>query len=90
MPLPANPEATEADVIRFINEDLLVGDDSNVGRDDELLMDDIIDSLGITRLVGFIENRFEITVPPEHVTIENFRNIAQIVSYISARTGSDR
>jgi acyl carrier protein len=90
MPLPADPAAAEAEVIRFINDDLLVGDDSGVGRDDELLLDDLIDSLGITRLIGFIEKSFAISVPPEHVTIENFRNVGQIVNYISARVGVER
>ena len=55
-------------------------------RDDELLLEGYIDSLGIIRLVAFMEEEFGMPVPPEDVTIENFRSVAVIAEYVLERS----
>lgn len=72
----------------YISEQLLVGEPEPVGADDELLIDGIIDSLGVTRLTGFISSEFAIEVPAEDVTVENFRTINLLSSYVGSRTGN--
>jgi acyl carrier protein len=57
----------------------------NLGIDDNLLLGDLVDSLGVMRLVNFIEQRFSIRVPPEDVTIEHFRSIRVIAEYVESR-----
>jgi acyl carrier protein len=37
------------------------------------------------RLISFIEQQFSIRVPPEDVTIQNFRSIRVIAEYIESR-----
>jgi acyl carrier protein len=52
-----------------------------VGRDDDLLGQGIIDSLGVTELIAFLEERFQIDVGPEDVVPENFRTLASIIAF---------
>ena len=68
----------------YIAEELL-DDDAPVADDDNLLADGMVSSLGMLRLVGFIEASWGVTVPPEDFTIEHFRTVAALDSYLTAR-----
>ncbi len=68
----------------FIAEELVLDElEDEIGHDEDLLTSGMIDSLGVMRLVGFIQDEFEISVPPEDVTIENFLTLATISNYIA-------
>lgn len=71
-------------LLRFVSDELL-GGTMEIAADDDLLADGMVDSLGMVRLVGFVEQRFEIAVPPVDFTIENFRSIATLTAYVSKR-----
>ncbi|NIP96603.1 MAG: acyl carrier protein, partial [Akkermansiaceae bacterium] len=58
----------------FVRDELLAGS-REVGLDDELLMDGYVDSVGVMRLTAFIEESFGLKVPPQDLTIENFRSV---------------
>ena len=75
----------ETRIIEFVHNDLLGGDGPQIAPDAEIVLDGTVDSLGVTRLVDFLETEFEITVPPEDVTIENFRSIATMADYVRSR-----
>ena len=68
----------------FINDDLLAGQDETVTDDTELLMDGIIDSLGVMRLVAFVESACGLTIPPEDVTIDRFGSVAMLAAYVQS------
>lgn len=71
---------------RFVNEELLSGGTgASVGGDDSLVGDGLVDSLGMMRLVMFIEERFDTNVPPEDVTLENFLTLNAIGEYLVRR-----
>lgn len=76
-------------VLAFVHDELLFDTDDEVGLNDELLLEGIIDSLGAIRLVGFIESTWALNVPPQDVTVDNFGSIAQIASYVRRRGGGD-
>ena len=61
------------------------GGSAEVKEDDNLLANGIIDSLGVLKLVSFIERQFEIQIPDEEVTIKNFRSVKDIASYLEAK-----
>ncbi len=54
----------------FIEENLLITSDGPISDEDELLLDGIIDSLGVTRLIAFIESELHIAVPVQDATID--------------------
>jgi len=76
---------TESVLIEFIRVELLEDPDRELSTRDELLLDDIVDSLGVMRLVHFIEERGNTSVPAEDVTIDNFATIETIAAYIGRR-----
>jgi len=51
--------------------------------DDDLLGGGILDSLGMMKLILFIEERFEVKVPPEDMVIENFMTVNHINEYLA-------
>ena len=77
-------------LVQYIINDLSAGGDiTEISEEDDLLGDELIDSMGIMRLVAFIEKEYSIAVPPEDVRIENFMNVKAIAHYIEQRASAD-
>jgi acyl carrier protein len=77
---------TQEALKRYLTQDLLSDHKNlNLSVDDNLLIGGLVDSLGIMQLISFIEQNFNIRVPPEDVTIEHFRSIRVIAEYIERR-----
>ncbi len=73
-------------LIDFIAKDLLKDrPDLVLNPDDDLLSSQWVDSLGVMRIVAFLEEKYDVTIPPTDVTIENFINVATIVAYLEKR-----
>ena len=70
-------------ITRFIIDELLSG--MEVDHQDDLLLTGLVDSIGVMRLVSFIEQQIKKSVPPEDVTLEHFVNIDAISLYIESR-----
>lgn len=68
---------------RYISEELLE-DDMPLDDDENLLADGMVDSLGMLRLVGFIEESYGFRVPPDAFTIEHFRTIGTLHAYLAS------
>jgi acyl carrier protein len=69
----------------FVEERLAKGKGLTVASDSESLTEaGIIDSLGIFRLVSFLEEAFQLPVADEDITHENFRSIDAIRDYVIA------
>lgn len=71
-------------VQRYVSEELLNGRMA-VAEDDDLLGNGMVDSMGMMWLISFIEQELGIPVPPEDVTIEHFRSVRTIGTYLDAR-----
>jgi acyl carrier protein len=56
-----------------------------IKEDEDLLSSGLIDSLGILKLVSFIEERFNIQIPPEDVVFENFNSVEAMSQYLASR-----
>ncbi|MGQ0603040.1 MAG: acyl carrier protein [Anaerolineales bacterium] len=70
---------------RYIRDDLLMGQNLVVNDDDDLLLSGLVDSLGVVRLVTFIETEFNTVVPPEDVVLENFQTLNAMAEYLHRR-----
>jgi acyl carrier protein len=62
----------------------------SIAPDEDLIGDGIIDSLGLTELVAFIEERFGVSVDDDDVVIDNFRNIRSIESFVEGKRSTTR
>jgi acyl carrier protein len=49
-----------------------------LGPDTPLIERGIVDSLGILRLIDFVEKRFSIAIPPQEMVLKNFESINSI------------
>lgn len=84
---------TEQDIKQAIKDhivkEFMYGNTETAVDDDlQLIQDGIIDSLGIFRVIGFLEEQFEIKVKPEDVVLENFETVASIKNLVVARAES--
>ena len=77
------PKTTNSTLRGYIQNSLLGG--RIVTDQDELLLSGMIDSLGVMSLVSFIEEQFQIDIPFEDVTLENFESVDAMARYIEPR-----
>ena len=73
----------KAAIKAYVVGELLSGKD--VGDKDDLLLSGLVDSLGVMRLVIYLEQQYSIKIPPEDVVIDNFMNIETISLYLEKR-----
>ena len=71
-------------VKEFITEELLADESITLHDEDQLLLDGMIDSLGMLRLVAFVETTFEIQIPYEDITVENFNTVNSLTTYLAS------
>ena len=62
-----------------------MGGQGDLTDETRLVEEEIIDSLGIFLLVGFIKERFGVDVDPEDVTMENFATVDAITGLVEAK-----
>lgn len=73
-------------LVRYISHELLNEPEVRQGLEEvDLLMSGMVDSLGVTSLIFFIEQEFGVEIPPEDVTIENFQSVLAIEAYLRRR-----
>ena len=70
----------------FIEEQLLSG--RRVEGAEDLLLSGLVDSLGVMRLVSFLESSFGFKVPAQDVKLTNFATIDAIVTYVEGRAAT--
>ena len=56
-----------------------------IDTQDDLLGSGIIDSMGMMKLVIFIETELDIKIPDEDMTIEHFMTLRSIMDYLTHR-----
>jgi acyl carrier protein len=54
----------------------------NVGVEDPLLKNGLIDSLGILEVVTFVENEFGITIVDEELSPDNFESVRSLSAFV--------
>ena len=59
--------------------------DMILATNDDILSNGMIDSIEVIQLITFIEDSFEIKIPPEDMIIENFITVDAIENYIINR-----
>ena len=68
---------------RIVTE--FMGGQGDLSDETRLVDEEIIDSLGIFLLLGFIKERFGVDVEPEDVTMENFATVSAITNLVEAK-----
>lgn len=70
-------------IIGYIIKELHNGRaDLEIVAEDDLLGSGLVESMGMMRLIQFIEEEFNFKVAPEDMTIDNFMTVEAMVNYI--------
>ena len=73
---------------RFIQEEVVKEKmDGTLDFRVNLIEKGIIDSLGVQKILGFLESRFSIRIKDEELIPENFKSIEAIESFIKNKIG---
>lgn len=65
-------------LVAFVRDDLLKGRDVAIDPDTYLFEEGIVDSLGILRLIAFLELRLGRPIADSEVVMEHFRTVGAI------------
>ena len=82
-----SPDAIEEEVRQFLRDNFpLSADGVTLDREDSLIEVGVIDSTGVLELIGFIEERYEVTIADEEVLPENLDSIANLTRFVGEKT----
>lgn len=79
--------SVKARVKEYILNEFLLGEPAESLTDDVLLISDgILDSLATLRLVSFIEEQFDVAVPPHQIDVDHLDRLGDITDTILANS----
>lgn len=81
--LPADAAAVADELVALVASEISPG--TAVAADTDLVMSGIVDSLGVVRIVAWLEERLDTRIDPGDVVIEHFETVDAIVAYLRAR-----
>jgi acyl carrier protein len=77
---------TKETIERFVVDELILGDRrSKIDPDKSLITSGVIDSLGLLRLISFLEGQFGISIKDIEMLPENFETINKIETYVKSK-----
>ena len=80
--------SVSADIEQFILSELTQGRGiTEIDASENLLSKGIVDSHGVMELVGFLEERFGISVGDEDLSPENFESVTSIAAFVEHKNG---
>ena len=73
-------------LVSLIREEFMENDAETVLNGElQLVQEGVLDSLGIFRLIGLLEERLELKVDPEDLVIENFETINSLTAFVGGK-----
>ncbi len=79
-----NPDQLAADLVALIETEIAAIDEP-ITPETDLLLTGAVDSLGVIRIVDWIEERLEIEIDPADVILEHFISVEAMVAYLGRR-----
>ncbi len=79
-----NPEELAADLVELIETEIAAIDEP-IAPETDLLLTGAVDSLGVIRIVDWIEERLGIEIDPADVILEHFISVEAMVAYLGRR-----
>ncbi len=72
-------------IITYIKNEILNDPNTALTAQDDLLGSGLVDSMGFVRIIAFLEEEYDITIPPTDMVIEYFMNIEAMSNYVASR-----
>jgi len=74
---------------KYVIENFLFGDDSQLEEDTSFLESGIIDSTGILELIEFIEGTYHMRIDDEELIPENLDSIRNVVEFLERKLSKE-
>ena len=78
----------EGIVTSYVRDELARSEPAGLGPTDSLISSGVLDSIGLLRLVLFLEERFQVKVGDGDLVPDNFETIERIVSFVESRSAA--
>ena len=72
-------DSLTADLIEMIQDEITFGEP--VDAETDLLLTGLVDSIGVVRIVTWIEDQLDIEIDPVDIVFENFQTISLMVDF---------
>ena len=79
--------AVETSLVEFLRKELRVREDP-LERDFELVESGVISSMDLARLVSYLEELADLSIPDADVIPENFGSIGRMLAYVEERSAA--
>jgi acyl carrier protein len=80
-----------AELEAFIVDEVALGRGMRaIAPDEDLLARGLIDSLGVTQLVAFLEERYAIRVGDDELVPANFQSLARLETFVAGKRERER
>ena len=77
--------ANYTDAIRTFIESEMTGPNVKLSASDSLIDMGIVDSLGVQRLIAYLEREFDLRIADTEIVPENFETIDSVVRFVNAK-----
>ena len=72
---------------QFIVDEIMLADNgTKIDPDESLISNGTLDSLGLLRLIAFVEEQFDVEVEDGEVVPDNFQSLNVIEAFLAAKT----
>lgn len=75
----------ESAVERFLIDEILFGSRSSIAPDESLTSSGILDSLGLLRLISYLESQYGITLEGDEMVPDHFETLKSIKSLVESK-----
>ncbi len=75
-------ESTRESVYRFIRDEMNHGEEFPLETD--LIQQGLIDSMGVMKLIGFLETTFGIQIELDRVSAEHFQSVGAVADLVAS------
>lgn len=79
----------ESEIRAFIAQEVLAEEDGETLPPGQPLLSGLLDSFGLMSLLGFLEERFDVTITNDQVVSENFKTVEALASFVDAKRRSE-
>ena len=69
-------------IIAYIKKEISLEPIEDIDLDEDLLGSGILDSLGVMKLVTFLEKEYQVKINPGDMTVENFSTLRTITDFL--------
>lgn len=76
-------------ILTYIKDEISFEHLEEIDLQEDLFGSGIVDSMGMMKLIDFIEKEAQIAIPENDLTVENFMTVEKIVSYLRKTNVSD-